>query len=57
MMKKLLSIFALVTALGLGYTSSTFAEDAMPAAEVAAEVTATETAPVEIGRASCRERV
>jgi len=45
-MKKLLSMFALVAALGFGYTSTTFAEDAMPAAEAAAEVVTTEAAPV-----------
>lgn len=45
-MKKLLSMFTLVAALGLGYTSTTFAEDAMPVAEVAAEVTSTEMTPV-----------
>ncbi len=46
MMKKILSMFALVTALGLGYTSTTFAEDAMPAAEVVTETVTTEMAPV-----------
>lgn len=45
-MKKILSMFALVTALGLGYTSTTFAEDAMPAAEVVTETVTTEMAPV-----------
>jgi Amt family ammonium transporter len=45
-MKKILSMFALVTALGFGYTSTTFAEDAAPTAEVAAEVVTTEAAPV-----------
>jgi Amt family ammonium transporter len=44
MMKKLLSIFALVTALGLGYTNTSFAEDAVPAAEVTTEVITTEVA-------------
>lgn len=43
MMKKLLSMFALVTALGFGFTGNVLAEDAAPAAEV---VTATEVAPV-----------
>lgn len=45
-MKKLLSMFTLVAALGLGYASTSFAEDEMPAVEVAAEVTSTEIAPV-----------
>jgi Amt family ammonium transporter len=44
-MKKLLSMFALVSALGLGFTANTFAEDAAPAAPVA-EVAAPEAAPV-----------
>jgi Amt family ammonium transporter len=44
-MKKILSMFALVTALGFGYTSTTFAEDAMPVAETTAEVVTTEVAP------------
>lgn len=38
MMKKLLSMFALVTALGLGFTANTFAEDATPAATAAETV-------------------
>jgi len=42
MMKKLLSMFALVTMLGFGFTGNTLAEDAAPAAET---VTATEVAP------------
>lgn len=42
MMKKLLSMFALVTALGLGFTGNVSAEDAAPVAET---VTATEVAP------------
>ncbi len=42
MMKKLLSMFALVTMLGLGFTGNTLAEDAAPAVETA---TATEAAP------------
>ena len=37
-MKKLLSIFALVATLGLGLAANTYAEDAVPAAEVAAVV-------------------
>lgn len=37
-MKKLLSIFALVSALGLGFTANTYAEDAAPAADAAAVV-------------------
>jgi ammonium transporter, Amt family len=45
-MKKILSIFALVTALGLGFTANTFAEDAAPAPEAAAAVAAPEAAPV-----------
>ncbi|ADI30997.1 ammonium transporter [Methylotenera versatilis 301] len=45
MMKKLLSMFALVTALGLGFTANTFAEDAAPAAP-AATTAAPEAAPV-----------
>lgn len=40
MMKKLLSMFALVTMLGLGFTGNTYAEDAAPAAEAAAAVVA-----------------
>jgi Amt family ammonium transporter len=43
MMKKLLSMFALVTMLGFGFTGNTLAEDAAPAAET---VTTTEVAPV-----------
>jgi Amt family ammonium transporter len=43
-MKKLLSMFALVTMLGLGAISNTYAEDAMPAAEVVT----TEAAPAEM---------
>lgn len=39
-------MFTLVAALGLGYASTSFAEDEMPAVEVAAEVTSTEIAPV-----------
>ncbi len=51
MMKKILSMFALVTALGLGFTANTFAEDAAPAvgaAPVAAmpEATTPAAAPV-----------
>jgi len=49
MMKKLLSMFALVTLLGLGFTSNTYAEDAAPAAEsVSKEVAApaADAAPV-----------
>jgi Amt family ammonium transporter len=42
MMKKLLSMFALVAALGLGYSSITFAEDAV----VTTDVVVTEAAPV-----------
>ncbi len=42
MMKKLLSMFALVTMLGLGFAGNTLAEDAAPAVETA---TATEAAP------------
>ena len=38
MMKKILSMFALVTALGLGFTANTFAEDATPAATAAETV-------------------
>ncbi len=48
-MKKILSMFALVMMLGLGATSTTFAEDAAPAADaaVAAEVVpAADAAPV-----------
>lgn len=37
-MKKILSMFALVTALGFGFTGNTFAEDAAPAAAPAAEM-------------------
>lgn len=43
MMKKLLSMFALVTMLGLGFTANTYAEDAAPVAEAA---TAVAPAPV-----------
>lgn len=42
MMKKLLSMFALVTMLGFGFTGNSLAEDAAPAAETAV---ATEVAP------------
>ena len=47
MMKKILSMFALVAALGLGFTANTFAEEAMPApaAEAAAVVAAPEAVP------------
>ncbi|MGZ8258414.1 MAG: ammonium transporter [Methylotenera sp.] len=49
-MKKILSIFALVTTLGIGlgfgFTGNTFAEDAAPAAGTAAVATAPETAPI-----------
>ena len=38
MMKKLLSMFALVTMLGLGFTGNTYAEDAAPVAEAATAV-------------------
>ena len=38
MMKKLLSMFALVAALGLGFTANTYADDAAPAADAAAVV-------------------
>jgi Amt family ammonium transporter len=37
-MKKLLSIFALVSALGLGFTANSYAEDAAPVADAAAVV-------------------
>ena len=37
-MKKLLSMFALVSALGLGFTANTYAEDAAPVADAAAVV-------------------
>lgn len=43
-MKKLLSTFAIVLALGFGYTGASFAEDTAPAAEVA-EVVMTDAAP------------
>jgi len=48
MMKKILSMFALVTLLGFGYTGTTLAEDAAPAAAVvtAEAVPAAEAAPV-----------
>ena len=39
-MKKLLSMFALVSALGLGFTANTFAEEVAPVADVAAVVDA-----------------
>ncbi|MCX7190538.1 MAG: ammonia channel protein, partial [Methylotenera sp.] len=39
-MKKLLSMFALVSALGLGFTANTYADDAVPAADAAAVVVA-----------------
>jgi len=42
MMKKILSMFALVAMLGFGFAGNTFAEDAAPAADTA---TATTTAP------------
>jgi len=38
MMKKLLSMFALVTMLGFGFTANTYAEDAAPVAEAATVV-------------------
>ena len=37
-MKKILSILALVSALGFGLTANTFAEDAAPAVEAVAAV-------------------
>jgi len=37
-MKKLLSMFALVTMLGFGFTGNTYAEDAAPVAEAATAV-------------------
>ena len=40
MMKKILSMFALVSMLGLGFTANSFAEDAAPMADVAAVVDA-----------------
>ncbi len=43
-MKKLLSMFALVAALGLGFTANTYAEDAAPAADAAAVVAPTPVA-------------
>ncbi len=47
MMKKILSMFALVTALGLGFTANTFAENVMQVPEVATEAMAIEAeAPV-----------
>ena len=42
MMKKLLTMFALVSALGLGFTANTYADDAAPAT---AAVTAPEATP------------
>jgi ammonium transporter, Amt family len=44
-MKKLLSMFALVSALGLGFTANTFADDATPAAAPAAEMATPAEAP------------
>lgn len=46
MMKKLLSMFALVSALGLGFTANSFADDAAPVAAPAAEIAAPEATPV-----------
>ena len=43
-MKKFLSILALVTSLGLGFTGNTFAEDAVAVEPVATEAVATEVA-------------
>ncbi|HYN53925.1 MAG TPA: ammonium transporter [Methylotenera sp.] len=43
-MKKILSILALVTTLGFGFTVSSFAEDAAPAADAATAVIAPEVA-------------
>ena len=45
MMKKILSMFALVTMLGLGFTATSFAEDAAPAANAAATAPAAESTP------------
>lgn len=55
MMKKILSMFALVAALGLGFTANTFAEDAAPAADAAAVVAAPEAAPAAAAPAAAPE--
>ncbi|MES2014172.1 MAG: ammonium transporter [Pseudomonadota bacterium] len=54
-MKKILSMFALVAALGLGFTANTFAEDAAPAADAAAVVAAPEAAPAAAAPAAATE--
>ena len=46
MMKKILSMFALVAMLGFGFAGNTFAEDAAPAADTAATTAAPVAAPV-----------
>jgi len=55
MMKKILSMFALVAALGLGFTANTFAEDAAPAADAAAVVAAPEAAPAAVAPVATTE--
>ena len=53
-MKKILSILALVTTIGFGFATNTFAEDAAPAAPAATTVIAPEvtTPAIEITKAS-----
>ncbi len=51
-MKKLLSTLALAAMLGLGFTATTFAEDAAPVAEAATEVIAPEVAAPEAAPAA-----
>lgn len=52
MMKKLLSVLALVSTLGFGFIGNTFAEDAAPAAEAAAAVVAPDAATPDAGPAA-----
>ena len=52
MMKKFLSVLALVSTLGFGFIGNTYAEDAAPAAEAAATVAAPEAAKADAAPAA-----
>ena len=55
MMKKILSILALVATLGFGFSANTFAEDAAPAVEAAAVVATPEAAPAAVAPVAAAE--
>ncbi len=55
MMKKILSVLALVSTLGFGFIGNTFAEDAAPAADAAAAVVAPDAAKPDTAPAAAPE--